>query len=54
MPQAETLEITSATLPIEDRVRQNGGGDQVSRRSILSLNPPLDRSNSGRMALLQG
>jgi hypothetical protein len=36
-PQAETLEMTTATLPIDDRVQHNGGGDQVSRRSILSL-----------------
>ena len=36
-PQAEILKMTSATLPLDGRVQHNGGGDQVSRRSIPSL-----------------
>jgi chromate transport protein ChrA len=36
-PQAEILEMTDATLPFDGRVQTNGGGGQVSRRSILSL-----------------
>jgi chromate transport protein ChrA len=36
-PQTEILEMTDATLPLDGRVQTNGGGDQVSRRSILSL-----------------
>ena len=35
--QAEILEMTSATLPLDGRVQHNGGGDQVCRRSILTL-----------------
>ena len=35
-PQAGNLEMTDATLPLS-RIQTSGGGDQVSRRSILSL-----------------
>ena len=34
--QAGNLEMTDATLPLS-RIQTSGGGDQVSRRSILSL-----------------
>ena len=36
-PQPEISEMTSADLPLDVRVRHNEGGDQVSRRSIVSL-----------------
>ena len=37
-PQAEILGMTDATLPLDGiLVRHNGGGDQVSRRSTVSL-----------------
>jgi chromate transport protein ChrA len=36
-PQVEILDIPFATLPLDGRVGHNGDGDQVSRRSILSL-----------------
>ena len=36
-PQTENLEMTSATLPLDSRIQHSGGGDPVSRRSILSL-----------------
>ena len=35
-PQADILEMAEATLPLDNRVRHDGGGDQVSRRSIIS------------------
>ena len=47
-PQAEILEMTSTTLPLDVRVQHNGGGDQVSRRSILSL-----KSTTGSVQLRQ-
>ena len=47
-PQAEISEMTDATLPLDDIVRHNGGGDQVSRRSVLSL-----KSTTGSVQLRQ-
>jgi len=35
-PQVENLEMAEATLPLDNRLRHDGGGDQVSRRSIIS------------------
>ena len=47
-PQSEILEMTDATLPLDNRVGHNEGGDQLSRRSILSL-----KSTSGSVQLRQ-
>ena len=47
-PQVEILELTDATLPLDGRVRHNGGGDQVSLRSIISL-----KSTTGSVQLRQ-
>jgi hypothetical protein len=47
-PQTGILEMTDATLPLDGRVQHNGGGDQVSRRSILSL-----KSTTGSVQLQQ-
>jgi hypothetical protein len=48
-PQAENLEMTDATLPLDNRVGPNGGGgEQVSRTSILSL-----KSTTGSVQLRQ-
>jgi hypothetical protein len=45
----EILELTDgATLPLDGRVQHNGGDDQVSRRSILSL-----KSTTGSVQLRQ-
>ena len=46
--QAENLESTGSTLPLDGRVRHSGGGDQVSRMSILSL-----KSTTGSVQLRQ-
>ena len=46
--QAEDLEMTDASLPLDDRVGHNAGGDQVSRRSIPSL-----KSTTGSVQLRQ-
>lgn len=47
-PQAEIFEVTDSTLPLENRVRHDGGDDQLCRRSILSL-----KSTTGSVQLRQ-
>jgi len=47
-PQAEILVMADTTLPLDNRVGHNGGGDQVSLRSIQSL-----KSTTGSVQLRQ-